>query len=412
MNTYLVGGAVRDELLGLPIKEMDWVVVGATPEQMLKQGFQQVGKDFPVFLHPDTKEEYALARTERKSGQGYTGFTCHSSPDVTLEEDLMRRDLTINAIAKSSTGEIIDPYGGQKDLEHRLLRHVSVAFAEDPLRVLRIARFKAKLHHLGFTIAEETQYLLISMVQHGELTALIPERVWLETEKALATDNPHIYFHTLREIGALEILYPELDKLFGIPSGYSEQPYIDIGMASLKALQSASQQTDDIGIRFAALTYALGSAECPPSAWLVKTKHAEINLKPLNQLRSRYRLPNHIFELAKIVAQNYFEMLHVNELGPNEILNLLEKFDAYRRPERFEKALLACRCVIPKAKQACQELAITILTQAYQTTKDIKFSDNTEKLTGPEIGQKLRELKIQELTKSISFLSAKDADPD
>ena len=250
MKIYLVGGAVRDSLLNLPVTEQDWVVVGCTPEQLLTQGYQQVGKDFPVFLHPVSHEEYALARTERKSGAGYTGFTCYAAPDVTLEEDLLRRDLTINAIARSADGELIDPYHGQQDLENKVLRHVSDAFGEDPLRVLRVARFAARFAHLGFSIAAETQSLMAAMAQSGELSALTPERVWKETEKALKTQSPQIYFQVLRDCGALVVLFPEIERLFGVPAPEKWHPEIDTGIHTLMTLAIAAQLSPEVDIRF------------------------------------------------------------------------------------------------------------------------------------------------------------------
>ena len=248
MKSYLVGGAVRDRLLGLPIKDKDWVVVGATPQQMLDAGYQQVGRDFPVFLHPDSHEEYALARTERKSGSGYTGFTCYAAPDVTLEQDLLRRDLTVNALAEDADGTIIDPYGGQQDLQQRILRHVSPAFAEDPLRVLRVARFAARYAHLSFRIADETLALMREMADAGELAHLTPERVWKETESALGTRNPQVFFQTLRDCGALKVLFPEIDALFGVPAPEKWHPEIDTGVHTLMTVSMAAMLSPDIDV--------------------------------------------------------------------------------------------------------------------------------------------------------------------
>ena len=253
MKSYLVGGAVRDALLGLPVKDRDWVVVGATPQQMLDAGYQQVGRDFPVFLHPQSREEYALARTERKSGAGYTGFTCYAAPDVTLEADLLRRDLTVNALAQDADGAIIDPYGGQNDLRQRLLRHVSPAFSEDPLRVLRVARFAARYAHLGFRIAEETQALMAAMVEAGELAHLTPERVWKETESALTTRNPQVFFQTLRDCQALKVLFPEIDALYGVPAPAKWHPEIDTGLHTLMTVTMAAMLSPDVDVRLATL---------------------------------------------------------------------------------------------------------------------------------------------------------------
>ncbi|PHM29009.1 multifunctional CCA addition/repair protein [Xenorhabdus budapestensis] len=312
MKVYLVGGAVRDQLLDLPITERDWVVVGGSLEELLSQGYQQVGKDFPVFLHPNTHEEYALARTEKKSGQGYTGFTCYSAPDVTLEEDLLRRDLTINAIAQTPEGELIDPYHGIEDLKYRILRHVSEAFSEDPLRVLRLARFAARFAHLGFSIATETQALISEMTARGELSSLTPERVWRETEKALASQSPHVYFQVLRDCGALAILFPEIDNLFGVPSMET-----DMGIHSLNILQISTQLSTDIDIRFASLCIHTGN-------------------KQIKQMCERLRIPNSTRDLAGIVAQ-YYDWVHTAEQLPAEkLLILFNTIDAWRKPQRIE----------------------------------------------------------------------------
>lgn len=263
MKTYLVGGAVRDGLLDLPLKDKDWVVVGASPRQMLQLGYQQIGRDFPVFLHPDSHEEYALARTERKSGQGYTGFVCYSAPDVTLEQDLARRDLTINAIARDTDGNYYDPYGGRSDLQQRLLRHVSAAFNEDPLRVLRVARFAARFADLNFRIADETLALMQTMTDSGEPQHLTAERVWKETESALQTPNPQVFFQVLRDCGALAVLFPELDKLYGVPAPAKWHPEIDTGVHTLMTLAMAARLSPEIEIRFAALFHDVGKALTP-----------------------------------------------------------------------------------------------------------------------------------------------------
>ncbi|PHM72094.1 multifunctional CCA addition/repair protein [Xenorhabdus kozodoii] len=312
MKIYLVGGAVRDQLLGLPVTERDWVVVGSHPEELLSQGYQQVGKDFPVFLHPKTHEEYALARTERKSGQGYTGFTCYAAPDVTLEEDLLRRDLTINAIAQSPEGEFIDPYHGARDLNNRLLRHVSPAFAEDPLRVLRLARFAARFAHLGFSIAPETQALITEMVAGGELSSLTPERVWRETEKALASPSPQVYFQALRDCKALAVLFPEIDNLFGVH---------DVGSPSLRVLQISTQLSEEVDIRFASLC-------------------SHVEMTPLKQMCKRLRIPNSARDLATIVTQ-YHNWVHtVEQLPPEALLTLFNAVDAWRKPQRIEQLII------------------------------------------------------------------------
>lgn len=284
MDMYLVGGAVRDALLNIPIKDRDWVVVGATPEQLLAQGFQQVGADFPVFLHPHNKEEHALARTERKSGSGYQGFDCRFSPDITLEEDLLRRDLTINAMAQDEQGQIIDPYHGQQDLQDKMLRHVSPAFAEDPLRVLRVARFAARFAGLGFQVAEETLALMRQMVTDGELDHLVAERVWQETQRALTEDHPQVYFQVLRDCGALNIWFKEIDDLFGIPQPEQYHPEIDCGIHALMSLQACVPLSEHVATRWAALTHDLGKALSDKENLPRHFGHETRGLKPIKAL--------------------------------------------------------------------------------------------------------------------------------
>ena len=340
MEIYLVGGAVRDSLLNLPVSEHDWVVVGATPEYMLENGYQQVGKDFPVFLHPVTHDEYALARTERKSGSGYNGFTCYAAPDVTLEQDLMRRDLTINAIAKSNDGELFDPYHGQRDIEQRLLRHVSDAFGEDPLRVLRVARFAARFAHLDFTVAPETQALMQHMAESGELEALTPERVWKETEKALQTQDPQVYFQVLRDCGALKVLFPEIDALFGVPAPAKWHPEIDTGIHTLMTLKIASTLTPDVDVRFSALCHDLGKALTPPQFWPAHHGHGPAGVKLVEKLCQRLKVPTHIRDLAKLVAE-FHDLIHtVNKLRPETLLKLFDTIDVWRKPQRLEQMIM------------------------------------------------------------------------
>lgn len=339
MEIYLVGGAVRDSLLNLPVTEHDWVVVGATPEYMLAEGYQQVGKDFPVFLHPVTHDEYALARTERKSGSGYNGFTCYAAPDVTLEQDLMRRDLTINAIAKSAEGELFDPYHGQRDIENRLLRHVSDAFGEDPLRVLRVARFAARFAHLGFSVAPETQQLMQQMADSGELEALTAERVWKETEKALQTQDPQVFFQVLRDCGALKVLFPEVDALFGVPAPEKWHPEIDTGIHTLMTLKIAAELTPDIDIRFSALCHDLGKGLTNPEYWPHHHGHGPAGVKLVENLCQRLRVPTHIRDLAKLVAE-FHDLIHtVNKLRPETILKLFDTIDVWRKPQRLEQMI-------------------------------------------------------------------------
>ena len=339
MKIYLVGGAVRDSLLNLPVTEHDWVVVGATPEYMLAEGYQQVGKDFPVFLHPVTHDEYALARTERKSGSGYNGFTCYAAPDVTLEQDLMRRDLTINAIAKSAEGELFDPYHGQRDIDNRLLRHVSDAFGEDPLRVLRVARFAARFAHLGFSVAPETQQLMQQMADSGELEALTAERVWKETEKALQTQDPQVFFQVLRDCGALKVLFPEVDALFGVPAPEKWHPEIDTGIHTLMTLKIAAELTPDVDIRFSALCHDLGKGLTKPEYWPHHHGHGPAGVKLVENLCQRLRVPTHIRDLAKLVAE-FHDLIHtVNKLRPETILKLFDTIDVWRKPQRLEQMI-------------------------------------------------------------------------
>jgi len=340
VKTYLVGGAVRDALLKLPVKDRDWVVVGATPEAMLAQGFQQVGRDFPVFLHPQSREEYALARTERKSGNGYTGFVTWSAPDVTLEQDLQRRDLTINAIAQRENGELIDPFHGERDLQARLLRHVSDAFNEDPLRVLRVARFAARFAHLNFRIAEETQALMRQMAASGELSHLTAERVWKETEKALTSRNPQVYFQTLRDCGALEVLFPELDRLFGIPAPAKWHPEIDTGVHTLMTLTMAASLSDEIDMRFATLFHDVGKALTPPEKWPSHHGHGAAGVPLVEAICQRLRVPNAIRDLALIVTE-FHDVVHTIERQPADALvALFDRIDAWRKPHRVEQIAL------------------------------------------------------------------------
>lgn len=340
MKKYLVGGAVRDGLLALPVHEKDWVVVGATPQELLAEGYQQVGKDFPVFLHPRTREEYALARTERKSGQGYTGFTVHAAKDVTLEQDLMRRDLTINAIAQDENGQFVDPYHGREDINQRLLRHVSDAFGEDPLRVLRVARFAARFAHLNFRIASETLALMRQMTEDGELPSISPERVWKETEKALMTRNPQVYFQVLRDCGALAALFPEIDRLFGIPAPAKWHPEIDTGIHTLMTLAVSAQLSPDTAVRFATLCHDLGKGLTPRHLWPHHHGHGPAGVPLVDALCARLRTPNHVRDLAKIVAE-YHDLIHtVDRLTPKTLMKLFTAIDVWRKPERLEQMII------------------------------------------------------------------------
>lgn len=342
MQIYLVGGAVRDQLLGLPIKERDWVVVGSTPEEMLKQGFQQVGKDFPVFLHPDTKEEYALARRERKTAQGYYGFTCEVDSTVSLEDDLRRRDLTVNAMAMDPQGRLIDPYHGQQDLQERRLRHVSDAFIEDPVRVLRLARFKARFHHLGFQIAPETRALVYQMVTSTELTQLVPERVWQELECSLDELHPEQFIWTLRETGALREIFPELDALFGIPAAPDYHPEIDSGIHALHVLQFAKQQGADRYLLFAALLHDVGKALTPRANWPSHAGHDERGEAVIQHFCERLKIPRVYRELAKMGCRYHLKIFRVAQLTPEEVVDVLVGCGAFRQPHFLQQLLTLC----------------------------------------------------------------------
>jgi tRNA nucleotidyltransferase (CCA-adding enzyme) len=343
MKVYLVGGAVRDQLLDLPVKERDWVVVGASPEQLIQQNFRQVGRDFPVFLHPETNEEYALARTEKKSGRGYYGFSCDFSSAVTLEEDLARRDLTINAMARDEAGTLIDPYHGREDLENKILRHVSPAFMEDPVRVLRVARFAARFHHLGFTLAEETRSFMYSMVKQGELAHLVAERVWQEWQRSLEEKNPEQFIRILRVCGALPIVFPELDALFGVPNPYHYHHEIDSGIHTLMVLKAATLLSQDPVVRFAALVHDLGKATSPMNNWPSHHGHEERGVCIIEALCTRFRIPNEYRALAVAVSRFHLTIHRLFELRAETIVKLLEKTDAFRKPQFFYNLLIACR---------------------------------------------------------------------
>lgn len=342
MRVYLVGGAVRDAALGLPVRERDWVVVGATPDALTSAGYTPVGREFPVFLHPETREEYALARLERKTGPGYRGFVTEFSPAVTLEDDLARRDLTINAMAQTPEGELVDPHGGQRDLDARVLRHVSPAFVEDPVRILRVARFAARFAPLGFSVAPETLALMRTMVDSGEADALVAERVWQETERALASGRPDVYFQLLRDCGALRVVFPELDALFGVPQPEQWHPEIDAGVHTLMVLRQSALLSPATTVRFAALTHDLGKGRTPRERWPMHHGHEATSVELVDALCDRLRVPNEHRELARLVARHHCNVHRAFELRATTVLAILERCDAFRRPERFEELLLAC----------------------------------------------------------------------
>ena len=342
MKIYVVGGAVRDQLLGLPVQDRDYVVVGATPEQMLAQGYRPVGKDFPVFLHPQTQEEYALARTERKTAPGYKGFVFHTDNSVTLEQDLARRDLTINAIAQSEDGTLTDPFHGQQDLQRRVFRHVSEAFVEDPVRILRLARFAARF--ADFTVAPETNALMQEMVRQGEVDALVPERVWQELARGMMEQKPSRMFEVLRSCGALARILPELDALWGVPQPATYHPEIDTGVHVMLVLDYAASQSYSLGVRFAALMHDLGKGTTPPELWPSHHGHEGRSVDLVEAICARLKVPNDCRDLAVMTAREHGNVGRAMELRPGTIVNLLARCDGFRKPERFREMLLASQC--------------------------------------------------------------------
>jgi len=401
MKIYLVGGAVRDKLMGIPIKDRDWVVIGATPEEMIREGYIAVGEDFPVFLHPETKEEYALARTERKSGKGYKGFVFYSSPEITLEDDLKRRDLTINAIAEDEDGNLIDPYGGEADLKNGILRHISSAFVEDPLRVLRVARFAARF---GFKIADETMELLKTISKSGELDALIPERVWSEMQKALTGKYPTRFILALKSCYALEKLFPEIEALFGIPQDKKSHPEIDVGRHTLMALNQSVQLSSDPLIRFAVLVHDLGKATTPKKQLPNHDGHESRGVKIINSFCKRYKVPNKYHDLAACVSEFHLDCHKIQEMNPKEILEKLEKLDAFRRTERFKQFLTACESD-SRGRAGYEEKEFPqakYFLNALEITKDVDIDILKNKgLEGEKLGKALRKERIKILEKAL-----------
>ncbi|QTT86539.1 multifunctional CCA addition/repair protein [Pseudomonas chlororaphis] len=400
MQIYKVGGAVRDRLLGKPVTDIDWVVVGATAEEMLAKGFRPVGSDFPVFLHPKSGEEYALARTERKSGRGYGGFTFHASPEVTLEEDLIRRDLTINAMAEDDHGVLTDPYHGQQDLENRLLRHVSPAFAEDPLRVLRVARFAARYAGLGFQVAPDTLELMRQLSESGELEALTPERSWKEISRALMEDHPQVFIQVLRDCGALKVLLPEVEALFGVPQPAVHHPEIDSGVHTLSVLEQAALHKQPLSVRWACLLHDLGKGLTPQSEWPQHIAHEHKGLKLIKQVNERFKTPRDCQELALLVGQYHTHGHRALELKPSTLAELLQSFDVYRRPQRFEEFIAACEMdargrlgleerAYPQADYL-RGAAIAARTVAVQPLLEQGFK-------GPELGEALKRERLKAL---------------
>lgn len=397
-DIYKVGGAVRDRLLKVPVKDIDWVVVGASPEQMQAAGYRAVGKDFPVFLHPDSHEEYALARTERKTAPGYTGFDFHAAADVSLEQDLLRRDLTINAMAEDSEGRIIDPYGGLADLKSRLLRHVSPAFIEDPVRILRVARFAARFTAQGFTVAEETMQLMQQVVRDGEVDALVPERVWQETARALAEESPQTYFQILRDCGALERIFPEIEQLFGVPQPAQYHPEIDTGVHTLLVLEQAAGLNSTPQVRFAALVHDLGKGITPEAEWPQHIAHEARGVPLVRALCERLRVPGDYRDLALLVTEYHLHFHRAAELKASTLVDLFSSLDIYRKPERFEHWLVACEAdsrgrpgyedrileqpdLLRKAAEQCRSIEARVYVQ--------------QGLKGPEIAEAVRQERIK-----------------
>lgn len=402
MKKFLVGGAVRDRLLGFPVKERDWVVVGETPESMVEQGFRPVGKDFPVFLHPETQEEYALARTERKTAPGYRGFAVHAAPDVTLEQDLLRRDLTINAMAEDAEGRLIDPFGGRRDLEARLLRHVSPAFSEDPVRILRTARFAARYAHLGFRVAGDTCALMGRMVESGEVDALVAERVWSELVRALSEPTPSAFFEVLRGCGALARIFPEIEALFGVPQPVRHHPEIDTGVHVLLALAQAVRLSDSPLVRFAVLTHDLGKGMTPKEHWPHHHCHETLGLPLLERFCERLRAPNEYKKLALKVMRYHPRCHRALALRPATLVDTLMGLEALKRENSLELFLLACeadargRAGIEQRPYPEASLFRAARVAAFAVTADAVVARGFE---GAKIGEELRRLRIEAVAK-------------
>lgn len=400
MQVYKVGGAVRDRLLGLPVTDVDRVVVGATTEEMLAQGFRPVGADFPVFLHPKTGEEYALARTERKSGRGYGGFTFYASPEVTLEEDLIRRDLTINAMAEDDQLNLTDPYHGQRDLEARILRHVSPAFAEDPLRVLRVARFAARYAGLGFTVADETMGLMSQLSESGELQALTAERSWKEISRALMEDHPQVFIQVLRDCGALKELMPEVDALFGVPQPETHHPEIDTGLHTLSVLEQSALLKQPLTVRWACLLHDLGKGLTPEEEWPRHIAHEHTGLKLIKAVNERFKVPKDCQELALLVGQYHTHGHRALELKASTLLELLQSFDIYRRPQRFEEFIAACE-MDARGRKGLEQRSYPqadYLRGAAKAAREVAVQPLLELgFKGPELGEALKRERLKAL---------------
>ena len=400
MQIFKVGGAVRDQLLGRTVKDIDWVVVGATPEQMRAQGFRPVGDDFPVFLHPESAEEYALARTERKSGHGYGGFTFHTSPSVTLEEDLLRRDLTVNAMAQADDGTLYDPYGGQTDLANRVLRHVSPAFAEDPLRVLRVARFAARYAYLGFRVATETMALMRQLSASGELQHLTAERIWQEFARALMEDNPEVFITVLRDCGALKALLPEVDALFGVPQPEEHHPEIDTGAHIMSVLQQCVRFAQPLNVRWACLLHDLGKGTTDPAQWPRHIGHETRGLALIKKVNKRLKVPNDCAQLAFLVGEYHTHAHRALELRPATLLKLLMTFDIMRRPQRFADFIAASE-MDSRGRLGFEDREYPQAEYLHQAAAVVRAVDVKplleQGLQGAELGQALTQARQQAL---------------
>ena len=410
----MVGGAVRDALLGLPVQDRDWVVVGATPEALVAQGYVPVGKDFPVFLHPVSREEYALARTERKTAQGYRGFAVHAAPDVTLEEDLARRDLTVNAIAQGADGSLTDPFGGQRDIAARVLRHVTEAFAEDPVRILRVARFAARFP--DFSIAPETMALMQRMVADGEVDALVPERVWQELARGLMAQQPSRMFEVLRACGALHKLLPEVARLWGVPQRAEYHPEVDTGVHLMMVLDMAAQLKAPLAVRFACLGHDLGKGTTPVAEWPRHIGHEERSARLLKALCLRLRVPNDCSELGDVVAREHGNIHRSGEFGAAALVRLLERCDAFRKPERFADILSACECDargrlgLNEQPYPQRQRLLSALSAAQSVkTAEVAAAAEAQGLNGAAIGQAVQTARTQALTLWLQTTSANAA---
>jgi tRNA nucleotidyltransferase (CCA-adding enzyme) len=403
----MVGGAVRDALLGLPVNDRDWVVVGATPQEMIALGFLPVGRDFPVFLHPQTREEYALARTERKTARGYHGFVFHAEPNITLDEDLARRDLTINAMAQAEDGRLIDPFGGQADLRGRLLRHVTLAFREDPVRILRVARFAARF--ADFRVADETFALMRQMVEAGEVDALVPERVWQELARGLMESKPSRMFEVLRECGALARLLPEVDRLWGVPQRADYHPEVDTGVHLMMVMDMSARLEAPLPVRFACLTHDLGKGTTPAEILPRHIGHEERSARLLKGVCERLRVPTECKEIAEVVAREHGNIHRSSEFGAAAIVRLLERCDAFRKPQRFDLALLACECdargrggMEDKPYPQRGRLRSALAAAQSVATHEIAARAQAQQIDGPKIGELIQRARVEAVAQHLS----------